>query len=239
MILKIPLYLHEQNFYPGIANRLISKIARKIFLSYAEAKKYFPASKTVFTGNFVRFKREEAKNLPFSYPVKILVLGGSLGARFLNDIILKFQEKYSSEKYLFTLISGKRYYEEYREKCKNYSNLEVIDYGEDMLSLYRGHHLVVCRGGATTLWELLVLKKPSLIIPWANAAENHQLENARFLKQIEGGEIILEKDFSAESLYDFLNQFDEKRYLQMISNLDKIKVAVDWELIFKELEIEE
>ena len=227
----IPVYLHEQNSYPGLANRLLSLFADKVFLAFLESKEHFIPENTLYSGNPLRFT-SRGKALEYEYPLSVFVMGGSLGSRILNENVYKMVRDFSEElhgKYFFHLSSGKRYYEETLKLFKGYENIvKVHAYIDNMKEMYQKSHIMVCRGGATTVSELMYFRKPSIIIPGDFATGDHQRKNALKVKNAGGGVIICEKDFNSSILYEVLEDLDKKKYLQMVNNLVMIsKVAAE------------
>jgi UDP-N-acetylglucosamine--N-acetylmuramyl-(pentapeptide) pyrophosphoryl-undecaprenol N-acetylglucosamine transferase len=152
-----PLYIHEQNSIPSYSNILLSKFAKKIFITFEYSKKYFPEEKTVLTGlalrkqlkeklDFPKEKAREILNIDKDKKV-VLIFGGSQGAKRLNEICVKLAENYKN--ITFINISGKSSLEIKKENIINY------DYFEDMGLLYRTSDLVICRAGASTVSEIL------------------------------------------------------------------------------------
>lgn len=218
----VPVYVHEQNSYPGLANRVVSLIAKKVFLTFQESEEYFFKENSVYSGNPLRFT-SRGRALEFKCPLKIFVMGGSLGAKILNDSIISLVKEYGQDlegRYFFHLVSGHRYFDEaWRELRKYGSIIKVHDYVENVQEMYQQSHLVICRGGATTVSELMYFRKPSIIVPGDFATGDHQRKNARTIKDCGAGVILSEKDLSSEKLWQIISSLDEKKYLHMISNL--------------------
>ena len=216
----IPVYIHESDSIPGIANRLIGKIANRVFISFKSAEKVFEDSKIIFTGNPVRRSlmtgdRNEAKNyfeLPDERPT-ILILGGSQGARIINEIVLSslvaLTEKYnvihqcgenqfeSVKKGVDTIL--KESSQQYAEPVQRYYRYFAF-LNESSLSLaYALCYIVVSRAGAGALFEIAQIGKPSIIVPIAQSSNNHQYFNA-FEFNLSGGYMIEESGFNSVSL---------------------------------------
>lgn len=195
-IKKIPYFLLEQNSIPGRINKIFSKKAVLTFAGFKRAMKYLKGKK-IFTGNplreFEEINKEEARkllNIGMDERV-ILVLGGSQGARFLNQLTLKLSEELKD--YKFILISGKDKYDELKGKIK--SNIILFPFYEKMEILYSSADIAITRAGGITLYELLYFGIPSILIPFPHATDNHQLYNAvEIKKNYKFFEIIEEKD---------------------------------------------
>ena len=193
-LLRIPTVIHEQNSVPGLANRKLGPLVKKICISLPESEKYFPHNKTVLTGNPVRKEiLEKAVLSGKDGTVKtLLILGGSQGARAINEavvtILLSKSTFLSDVKVIHqTGIADEEWVAgSYGE---NNVDAEVFPFINDMAEAYQRADLVVSRAGATTLAELAVLGKPAILIPYPFAADNHQEKNA--LQYVNGGGAVL------------------------------------------------
>lgn len=225
LVLKVPLYIQEQNSVMGLANRLASVWAKKIFLGLPlknELKK--GKEKFVFTGNPVRpeaitriSKKEalESLGLKAGLPA-VLVFGGSQGAKALNDAFLRlffWMEKENKELPQFILLTGKKNFEEFEEKGKSlFKNwppafLKVFPEWDEMGILYAASDLVVSRAGASTVSELAFNGKPGILVPYPYATENHQYYNALYLVKNNAGKVLLNEsleNLSSEELYGLI-----------------------------------
>lgn len=213
--------IHEQNFYPGITNRILGRIVDTVFISFKESEKYFPSSKTIFSGNPVRSeillsdrdKKTERKDFT------VLVTGGSQGAHAINKAVLEAMKILKEKAMLPQIIhqSGERDFswlkEEYR---KNKIQVDLRAFIHDMASAYSQADIVICRAGALTVSELAILGKPSILIPLQGSAESHQLKNAWVLQSQGAGILLEEKDLNAHSLSQLL--------IELKKNRDKLKV---------------
>ncbi|NPA42599.1 MAG: undecaprenyldiphospho-muramoylpentapeptide beta-N-acetylglucosaminyltransferase [Chlorobi bacterium] len=207
----IPVFLQEQNAYPGLTNRFLARKARKVFTAYPAAARYFPASKVVLTGNPVR--PELSEPLPprreslaafgwedDSLPV-VLILGGSLGSAAINRFTADMVRAYG-ERLPFRLLwqTGKLYYERYKDLEND--RVRIVPFIGEMDKAYGAASVIVSRAGAGTLSELALAGKPVILIPSVNVAEDHQTKNARALAE-EGAAVLLpEKE--GERLFDEL-----------------------------------
>lgn len=198
---KIPLILCEQNAYPGLVNKWLASGASKILLGNAAAEKYFPQDKTELTGNPIRsfelLDRNEAVSklgLDAKLPV-ILSLGGSLGARSINQAILANLEKLIEADVQLLWQCGKRYYDDLVQQVPEHPYIRLMAFIEDMALAYSGADLVISRAGGSTISEMIALSKTSILVPSPNVAEDHQTKNALSLS--ERGASILIKDVEA------------------------------------------
>lgn len=192
----IPTLLQEQNSYAGVTNKLLAKNARRICVAYDGMERFFPADKILFTGNPVRqnllntaLTKDEAVRRFGLVPGKktILIVGGSLGARTINDSILgNLPLVKQQQKVQFIWQTGKYYSEEIHNELQRRGcpeNLIVTDFISDMSEAYAAADLVISRAGAGSISEFCLLGKPVILVPSPNVAEDHQTKNALVLVQ--------------------------------------------------------
>ncbi|MEN8200283.1 MAG: undecaprenyldiphospho-muramoylpentapeptide beta-N-acetylglucosaminyltransferase [Thermodesulfobacteriota bacterium] len=208
-LLGKPTVIHEQNSIPGLANRKLGSLVSRVCLSLPGSEKWFPAKKSSLTGNPVRkdllalagqkTEKEKTDKKEFT----LLVLGGSLGAHRVNELVA---EAFGLE---FAGLEGLRVIHQTgvddaemveRAYEKNNIRATVVPFIEDMAAAYRAADLLVSRAGATTLAELAVLGKPAILIPYPYAADQHQEKNGDFYVQGGGALMFREGDLSAEIL---------------------------------------
>lgn len=188
--LNIPTLIQEQNSYPGITNKLLAKKAEKICVAYDGMERFFPKDKIVITGNPVRKdianlrdNRTEAIeyfNLDNNKQT-ILVIGGSLGARTINESIKAYLEHYEKENVQVIWQTGKLYFEQAKEAAKNFNNIKVHEFISRMDLAYGAADIVISRAGALSISELCLVKKPCILVPSPNVSEDHQTKNAMSL----------------------------------------------------------
>ncbi|TAE47011.1 MAG: undecaprenyldiphospho-muramoylpentapeptide beta-N-acetylglucosaminyltransferase [Bacteroidetes bacterium] len=183
----IPLFICEQNAFPGLVNRWLASRATRILLGNPDAVKFFDASKSVVTGNPIRSmqlpSREEAVaklGLDPSRPV-LLSLGGSLGALKINQALLAPLPALTASGVQLIWQCGKRYYETLRPQVPEHQDIKLMAFIEDMAVAYGAADLVISRAGGSTISELIALSLPSILVPSPNVAEDHQTKNARSL----------------------------------------------------------
>ena len=206
----IPTLIQEQNSYAGVTNKLLAKSAKKICVAYDGMERFFPADKIIKTGNPVRqnlldakVTKEEATKSFGLDPQKrtVLVIGGSLGARTVNESILQHLEEIRSSKAVqFIWQTGKYYSQEIGEalaKEAPVDNMKVMDFISNMDNAYMAADLVISRAGASSISELCLLKKPCILVPSPNVAEDHQTKNAQALST--KGAAIFVKDSDARN----------------------------------------
>ena len=208
-MMGIPTLLQEQNSYAGVTNKLLAKNAKKICVAYEGMEKFFPAEKIIMTGNPVRqnllsnkYTKEEAlKGFGFDASKKtILILGGSLGARTINQTLMGAIETIKANPDIqFIWQTGKIYIDEIRQKLgeqETISNLFVTDFIKEMDKAYAGADLVISRAGAGSISEFCLLNMPVILVPSPNVAEDHQTKNALALVNKEAA--IYVKDAEAQ-----------------------------------------
>lgn len=189
-MMGIPTLLQEQNSYAGVTNKLLAKKAKKICVAYEGMEKFFPADKIILTGNPVRqnllankyTKTEALQNFGFSEGKKtILILGGSLGARTINQTLMDALETIKANPDIqFIWQTGKIYIDEVRQTVakSSFVNLFVTDFIKEMDKAYAAADLVISRAGAGSISEFCLLEKPVILVPSPNVAEDHQTKNA-------------------------------------------------------------
>ena len=200
------IILLEQNSYPGLTTRLLEKYADEVHLSFEESKKYLRRKNILFiTGNPVRknlgsvSRNEALKKFDLTDSKKtLLVLGGSLGAYSINKAVAGVIKRLEENWIQVIWQTGKIYFDHHKQLKS--ANIKVFDFIEDMNAAYSASDLVLARAGATTIAELLVLGKPSILVPSPNVAEDHQYHNAKSLSD-QSASVLLEDKNLAENLY--------------------------------------
>ena len=198
--LKYPTLIQEQNSFPGKTNLLLAKKAAAICVAYTGMEKYFPENKIHLTGNPVRsdlVSAENKKNEAYAFyqldPSKktILVIGGSLGARSINEAMVSILKNYKPEDAVQVIWQcGKGYIEEYKQ-CEFSVPVKVLAFIERMDYAYSIADVVVSRAGATSVSELSIIGKPSILVPSPNVSEDHQTKNALALSSV-GAAVLVE-----------------------------------------------
>lgn len=235
--LKVPYIIHESNVLPGKATKVLSKNAKAILLGFKESKERLnPEVNTIVTGTPVKAKNlnlseQEVKNIKIKRGLEpdiplVLAFGGSQGARSINmafkDIAIERAQNKDEIKYQVMWSAGQNQYDEVKEilqenkiDIENLNGIKVFPYIYDMEEVMNIADLVVCRSGAMTVTEIERIGKPSILIPYPFAAENHQEYNARALEKAGSAEVILNKDLNSTSLNDTINK--------LIQNPEKLK----------------
>lgn len=226
----IPTLLQEQNSYAGVTNKLLAKQAKKICVAYEGMERFFDKEKIILTGNPVRqglrthtISREKAIESFGLNPAKktILILGGSLGARTINQCLMENLETIQQSDVQFIWQTGKIYIEEARAtvaKAGELPMLHVTDFISDMATAYRAADLVISRAGAGSISEFCLLEKPVILVPSPNVAEDHQTKNA--LALVNKNAALYVKDANAkEQLID--KAIETVNQPELLKNLSK------------------
>ncbi|MEH6940545.1 undecaprenyldiphospho-muramoylpentapeptide beta-N-acetylglucosaminyltransferase [Bacillus sp. JJ722] len=214
--LGIPTIIHEQNSVPGLTNKFLSRYSTKIAVCFDEAKAFFPAEKTVLTGNprasevlaYSGRKGLETVGLDPKKPA-VLVVGGSRGARPINEAILKVMSQLGEKPYQLLYVTGDVHFEKVQAEMKligNPVNVVVKPFVHNMPEVLAGVDLVVARSGATTLAELTALGVPSILIPSPYVTNNHQEKNADSLVDKGAATKILEKELTGSKLISMIDE---------------------------------
>jgi len=211
-LMKIPTVVHEQNAFPGITNRILSRFADAVAISFQESKKYFKASKTLaFTGNPIRSeilevdKTSARRNLGKDKNSSIVVIfGGSRGAEKINEAVSDMLlNHYKEENCEIIYATGEAQFEKILKQLEGIrsEHTEIVPYIYDMANVLSSADLVVSRAGAITISELTAQGIPSIMIPSPHVTANHQEHNARALEEQGAAVVILEKDLNGEILH--------------------------------------
>ena len=236
----IPTAIHEQNSYPGVTNRLLSRFVDRVFISFEESRKYFRDRALSLTGNPVRLELF-SNGGPVSKASEegtILVVGGSQGARAVNVafaealLYLKSRGRNPDVIHQTGETDFHRAVEDYRDKGLKG---ELFPFIQDMTAAYNRADLVVSRAGATTIFELAALGKPCVLIPYPYATNQHQEINALSLVRAGGAEMIRQSDLDGETLAHVLIKYmDDRSALEemgkrarKMGRRDAAKVIVD------------
>jgi UDP-N-acetylglucosamine--N-acetylmuramyl-(pentapeptide) pyrophosphoryl-undecaprenol N-acetylglucosamine transferase len=246
---KVPTVLQEQNSHAGATNRLLAQKASSVCVAYPGMEKYFEKSKIILTGNPVRkeiytkvIKTSEGNQDKGQNKKTVLIVGGSLGARSLNEAISHSEAVWNENPHIQLVWQvGKLYLDDYKNgNVALMPNVNVVAFIEDMAKVYAEADLIVCRAGALTISELALVGKPAILIPSPNVAEDHQTKNAMALVEKNAawmikdaevkeklGAMVIEKLSDAEGIVKVkqnLKQFAMPDAARMIAE-EIIKVA--------------
>lgn len=246
--LGIPTLIQEQNSYAGLANKNLAKKAEKICVAYEGMERFFPAGKILMTGNPVRqnlldttISREEAVKRQGFDPAKktILLVGGSLGARTINESVLQHLDLVtSSSDVQFIWQTGKYYSAEIAKRLegKNIPNLKVTDFITDMGTAYKAADLVISRAGASSISEFCLIGKPVILVPSPNVAEDHQTKNALALSTKDAAIYVKDAEAPGMLLKLAIDTVKDDAKLQSLhENVLKLVLPNSAEIIAKEV----
>lgn len=239
--LQIPAFIHEQNAIPGLTNRLLAKVAARVFISLPGSESFFPKESTLLTGNPLRRAiRERNADQAVSQDgrFRLLVFGGSSGAHMLNKIMIDTVCKLQplSNRLLIMHQTGEKDLKLVKDGYAAASMpADVLPFIDDMAASYRWADLIVCRAGATTIAETTACGKPCIYIPYPHAVDDHQRRNAEALLTAGACRMLLERELSGERLaaeiLGLANDPDALREMgriaQSMARLDAAEVIVD------------
>lgn len=230
-MLGIPTVIQEQNSYPGITNKLLAKKANSICVAYENLERFFPKDKLHFTGNPVRqdlmevaSKKEEAiAHFKLDASKKtLLILGGSLGARRINQLIEKELDFLLQLDFQIIWQCGKHYLNEY-SKYNEKENVQVTAFIDRMDLVYAAADVVISRSGASSVSELCIVGKPTIFIPSPNVSEDHQTKNAKAI--VERGAAILIKESNLDDEFKIVFEAivkDQGKLQNLTENIKKL-----------------
>ena len=244
----IPCLIQEQNSYAGVTNKLLAKKAQKICVAYEGMERFFPAEKIMLTGNPVRqallettiTKEEALKSFGLDPTRKtVLLVGGSLGARTINESVLSHLKEIEATDLQFIWQTGKYYSAEIAKKLQELGqpkNIVVTDFVSDMGAAYKAADLVISRAGASSISEFCLIGKPVILVPSPNVAEDHQTKNAMAL--VNRGAALFVSDAEApEKLISLAiaTVGDEEKLKSLSENILKMALPNSAEIIAKEV----
>ena len=214
----IPILLQEQNGFAGVTNKILKDKAAKICVAYEGMEKFFPADKIILTGNPVRQNLTQGKRRKDGHP-SLLIIGGSLGARTINEAVAAGLKELQAAGIHVVWQTGKTYY----EKCKAAweaagcpADIECLDFLADMPDRYAQADLVISRAGASSISELCLLGKPSILVPSPNVAEDHQTHNAMALVNKEAAVLVRDADAAGQLIRTALELIQAPERLQAL-----------------------
>lgn len=245
----IPTLLQEQNSYAGVTNKLLAKGAKRICVAYEGMERFFPAEKIVLTGNPVRrnlleceASQEDAKKAMGLDPEKdtVLIIGGSLGARTINQSIIGDLKKIGAVANDVQVVwqSGKIYNEQCRKALaeSGVKNVVQMPFISNMDVAYRAADLVISRAGASSISELQLLGKPSILVPSPNVAEDHQTKNALALADRDAAIMVTDADAPEKLVDTMLATIANKEKLSTLSaNVERMALLNSAEHIVDEI----
>ena len=247
---KVPTVVHEQNSFPGVTNKILAKMVTRVLTSFEDSHQRFPEGtreKLVLTGNplrkeiLVARKSAARRTLGITEDKKmVLCYGGSGGSRKINDAMKLVVRNMVKDDVAFIFATGKPYFEKFMNSIEDL-NLKpyqkVVPYLEDMANALAASDLVIGSAGAISLAEITALGKPSIIIPKAYTAENHQEYNAKSIENQGAGVAILEKNLTPESLNEAVTKLlgNKEELLEMANRSKEIGKPEAIDLIYNEI----
>lgn len=228
-MMGIPTLIQEQNSYAGVTNKLLSKKATKICVAYEGMERFFDKKKILLTGNPVRqglinttIDKTEATRFFNLNPNKqtILIIGGSLGARTINESILSHIDLIKKSNVQFIWQTGKIYHDEIKQRLEPFGDLpmlHVTDFISNMEHAYAASDLVISRAGAGSISEFCILKKPVILVPSPNVAEDHQTKNAMALVQKNAAILIRDNEAKDSLIKTAIESISNKKLLESLS----------------------
>ena len=232
----VPVLLQEQNGFAGVTNKLLKNDAKKICVAYEGMEKFFPAEKIVLTGNPVRQnlaggdKTEALKEFGFSADKKVLlIIGGSLGARTINNSVIAHLSEIAESGVQVLWQTGKGYIEAALKAAEPFMSerLVVTDFVGRMDLAYAMADLVISRAGASSISELCLLGKPSILVPSPNVAEDHQTHNAMALVNKDAAVLVKDVDADKDLISTALTLINDEAKLNELSNNTKKMAQFD------------
>lgn len=244
----IPCLIQEQNSYAGVTNKLLAKKAEIICVAYDGMERFFPAEKIIKTGNPVRqnllettISHEEAIRSFGLNPQKkvILLVGGSLGARTINESVMQHLDLIKSTDVQFVWQTGKYYNASIMEQLKakgQPENLVVTDFISDMGAAYKAADLVISRAGASSISEFCLIGKPVILVPSPNVAEDHQTKNALALANVDAALYVKDADAPAQLLDLAIKTVNnEQKLASLRTNILKLALPDSADIIANEV----
>lgn len=237
-MLGIPVIIHEQNAVPGLVNKVLSRLSKK---NLAAFNALLPNAEVV--GNPIR---EDLLNIPpfqeryrarGDSPIRILVVGGSQGARILNQLMQSFAATQMVTEFEVWHQTGKAFYEAHKDDaCFSHENYRLMPFIDDMVSAYAWADLVICRAGALTVSEILAVNVASCFIPFAKAVDDHQTKNAKALKDIGAAYLYSEEEISLSVLEALLRDFTREKAISMAEKTEILAKPEATQLIVSAVE---
>ena len=220
-MLRIPLVIHEQNSIPGTTNKLLSKIATQTFQAFEHT--FDKTIAAITSGNPISFTAQQKS--PKSQPLNLLVLGGSLGAKSINEAIPKLKTELN-----IWHQTGKQHLDS-TERSYQGKNAKISAFIDDMAQAYAWADIIICRCGAMTISELIATGSVAILIPFPYAIDDHQTENAKILSEQNAGVLLPQTELSAQKLDEILSEIDLDAMSSAINRFkknDSIKLISDY-----------
>ncbi|PLX09196.1 MAG: undecaprenyldiphospho-muramoylpentapeptide beta-N-acetylglucosaminyltransferase [Marinilabiliales bacterium] len=243
----IPCLIQEQNSFPGVTNKLLAKNAKKICVAYEGMDRFFPKEKIIITGNPVRQdlvnlndkKEDGLRYFGLAGNKRILlIVGGSLGARTLNESLLENLDELIKNKVQVIWQTGKSYFKSAKDELSKYNtkDVKIFDFIARMDLAYSVADLVVSRAGAITISELCIVRKPAILVPSPNVSEDHQTKNAMALINLNAAMMVSDADAKEKLVGEAIKLIkDDFRLQAYIENISKMAVKNSADIIANEI----
>ena len=221
----IPILLQEQNGFAGVTNKILKNKAAKICVAYEGMERFFPADKIILTGNPVRQNLLNGERRKAKGERNLLIIGGSLGARTINEAILAGLPELQKAGIHVVWQTGKYYYENIKSSISDLQSpienwLEVQPFLSDMPDRYANADLVISRAGASSISELCLLGKPAILVPSPNVAEDHQTHNAMALVRKDAAVLVKDSEAADKLVSTALELIkDDKKLASLHTNV--------------------
>jgi UDP-N-acetylglucosamine--N-acetylmuramyl-(pentapeptide) pyrophosphoryl-undecaprenol N-acetylglucosamine transferase len=237
-LMGIPTVVQEQNSYPGMTNKLLAKRASKICVAYNGMDKFFKPEKLVLTGNPVRkeileasMDREEAKGyfgLDTSKPL-ILAIGGSLGARTINESLFSGLDTLYHHSYQLLWQCGQLYYGEFSKQINQsvHPNVQLVEFIKKMDIAYAAADIIISRAGALSISELCLIGKPVILVPSPNVAEDHQTKNAQALESVGAAMMVADVESRKSLVTTAIQLLEDEEKMEALADAIKLLAAPD------------
>lgn len=226
-MMGIPVVLHEQNAAAGLTNRILSHFSKKVLMGFAGA---FDNKKAILVGNPVRdqlLRLAPKKISAENSPLNVLVIGGSLGAKVLNELLPKVVSRFTDSQLQVIHQTGKQHFQSVALAYQdNAVEADVRPFITDMDQVYDWADLIVCRAGALTVAEIAVVGLPAIFVPLPHAVDDHQTKNAQDLVNKEAAVLIPQKELNEQKLSDYLQAFSQNRGLLVEMSIKSKKTAI-------------
>ncbi len=239
----IKTVIHEQNSIPGLTNKMLSKKAEKIFVSFESSASYFDSKKTVYTGNpssesVLNTKKANKLDYGLKQSKKLVtIVMGSLGSEKVNSIMKSILPKFEGKRYEVLFVTGKSYYTEFIKNLKLPENVKVVEYINNIGGILKNTDIMVSRAGASIMMELTLLKIPTIYIPSPYVTNNHQYKNAMSLVEKNAALILEESSLTCDSLIKLIDDtiYNEEKIKEIKKNLESLSISGSATLIYNEL----
>jgi UDP-N-acetylglucosamine--N-acetylmuramyl-(pentapeptide) pyrophosphoryl-undecaprenol N-acetylglucosamine transferase len=219
--LKVPLAVLEVNSLPGMVSKVLSKSARKAYITFEAAAEHL-SCETMLTGNPLRSSLHELPDPPDGRKLSLLIIGGSQGAVGLNDLMIDALPHFKGMELMITHQAGARDRERVEQAYRQAGlHADVVEFIDDMPTAYARANVVISRAGATSVAEIIAAGRPAMLVPLPTAADDHQTMNAREIERLGGGVILPQKSTTGKDMAQYLRGWYDHR-----SKLEEMRSAL-------------